>query len=178
MLSALFATASAGSLWGPAAGEVVSVAVLVYVLYRQRQVRALRTAFVLPLVLAAVGLLNVVSDVRVHPLSLGQVAVLVAVFAGDSIGLGAARACTVRLWHQDGRVVRQGSWLTVGLWLAGVAVHESVLAVARMDSSSLLLYLGFTLAAQRLVLAARAARAGPRASGRAGGNGRPADDRA
>lgn len=41
------------------------------------------------------------------------------------------------------------------LWLVGVGIHEGALTAAHIDSSSLHLYLGLTLGAQRLVLAAR-----------------------
>lgn len=138
------------------ADTVVSVAVLCYVLYRQRQVRVLQTALLLPVVLGVVGLVSVLSDAKSHPLSAGQVAVLVALLLADAVALGAVRAFTVRTWRDGEQVLRQGSWLTVGLWLVGVAVHEGALAAVRIDSSSLLLYVGLTLGAQRLVLDARA----------------------
>ena len=153
---ALLGAASSTSSSPAVAGEVVSAAVLIYVLWRQRQVRAVQTKLLLPLALAIVGLVSALSDAKVHALSAGQGAVLIALLLGDAIGLGVVRAFTVRLWHADGQTVRQGSWLTVGLWLIGVAVHEGGLAVAHIDSSSLLLYVGLTLGAQHIVLYARA----------------------
>lgn len=158
VLLALLGATSTTSSSAAVAGEVVSAAVLLYVLWRQRQVRVLQTKLLLPLVLGIVGLVSVLSDAKIHALSSGQAAVLVALLLGDAIGLGVVRAFTVRLWRAGEQAVRQGSWLTVGLWLVGVAVHEGGLSAAHVDSSSLLLYVGLTLGAQRLVLDARARR--------------------
>jgi hypothetical protein len=106
-LLALLGAASGTSSSPAVAGEVVSAAVLIYVLWRQRQVRAVQTKLLLPLALAIVGLVSVVSDAKVHALSAGQGAVLIALLLGDAIGLGVVRAFTVRLWHADGQTVRQ-----------------------------------------------------------------------
>ena len=160
MVSLVLATTSAGPSAASVAGEVVSLAVLAYILYSQRKVRPLRTKLTLPVVLAVVGLSSVLSDAKTHPLSSSQIAVLVGLFVGDAIGLGVLRAFTVRLWREGQQVFRQGSWLTIALWLVGVAVHESALAAAHINSSSLLLYVGLTLASQRLVLDARVRRLG------------------
>jgi hypothetical protein len=157
-LLALLGATSTTSSSAAVAGEGLSAAVLLYVLWRQRQVRVLKTKLLLPLVLGIVGLVSVLGDAKIHPLTSGQAAVLVALLLGDAIGLGAVRAFTVRLWQTGEHAVRQGSWLTVGLWLVGVGVHEGVLAAAHIDSSSLLLYVGLTLGAQRLALDARARR--------------------
>lgn len=161
MLSVLFATASkASSTSASITSAAVSLGVLVYLLVRQRQVRVLQTRMVLPLVLIVLGLVNVSAAMKSRPLSSGQLAVLVALLAGDAIGLGAVRAVTVRLWRQGGVVYRQGTWLTVGLWVVGVAIHEGSLLAAHMDSSSLVLYMGATLGAQMVVLTSRAGRSG------------------
>lgn len=158
------------------AGEVVSVAVLAYVLYQQRQIRPLRTKLLLPLVLAVFGVSNVLSDLKGHPLTSGQAAVIVALLLVDAIGLGTLRAFTVRLWRHDGQVFRQVRWVTVGLWLVGVGVHEAALVATHIDAASLLLYVGLTLGAQRLVLDARARRSWP--SGRGSAElGRRSDER-
>lgn len=47
----------------------------------------------------------------------------IAASLAAAILLGALRATTVRLWIKDGRVVRQGTWLTVILWLISVGSH-------------------------------------------------------
>ena len=53
---------------------------------------------------------------------------------------------------------RQGTYVTVGLWLAGTAVHIGLDSLAHGAAATDLLYLGLTLGSQRLVLAMRARR--------------------
>ena len=85
----LFAATSSSSA---TVSEVVSVAILVYLLYQQRQIRVLKTTLLLPLVLAVVGLSSMLSDLKGHPLSTSQAAILVGLFVGDAVGLGTLRA--------------------------------------------------------------------------------------
>ena len=127
-------------------------AVLIYVLYLQRQKRVRKTKVILPLVLVILGLSTVISSSKVKPLSELQLLTLVGLLLIDAIGLGIVRAHTVNLWKEDGVFLRQGSWLTVILWLVGVAIHEGALAAVHMNSSSLVLYMGTTLLAQRVAL--------------------------
>lgn len=84
----------------------------------------------------------------------------IAASLAAAILLGALRATTVRLWIKDGRVVRQGTWLTVILWLISVGSHlvASALlhgAAATADRFATLLFFGVTLGAQQLVLLGR-----------------------
>jgi hypothetical protein len=135
---------------------VISVAVLGFILYRQRQVRRASPTLVLPVVLIVIGLFGVISLSKgPNKLTSAEVGILIALLALDAVGLGAVRALTVRLWHDGGAVLRQGTWLTVGLWLVGIVIHETVDLVAHIPSTSLILYLGLTLLAQQLVLQAR-----------------------
>jgi hypothetical protein len=70
----------------------------------------------------------------------------------------------VRLWLEDGRLLRQGTYLTAALWLAAIAIHlggDRLIAphdAARIGAVSLLLYLGVSLATQRAMLGERARR--------------------
>jgi hypothetical protein len=36
--------------------------------------------------------------------------------------LAAVRAATVKLWSQDGQILRQGTWLTATLWVVAVVL--------------------------------------------------------
>jgi hypothetical protein len=74
---------------------------------------------------------------------------------------GVVRAVTVRIWRQDGRVLRQGTWLTALLWLVSIGSHLAIGAVqhgsaAAAAGAATLAFLGVTLGAQQLVLRARA----------------------
>lgn len=137
-------------------GLLVGLAVFVIILWRQRQVRPLRSRVTGAIVLAVLGFGNLTASARAQPLSAAQVTWLVSLLAVDAVGLGAVRALTVRVWIDDaGQAWRQGTWWTALLWIAGAAVHELADGVAGIGSTSALLYLGLTLAAQRLVLNAR-----------------------
>ena len=87
-----------------------------------------------------------------HP---SLILILGALLVFDAAGLGAVRALTVRLWRSGGVVLRQGTWVTMVLWVVGAGVHALVGALANISDSTLLIYLGVTLAAQQLVLQAR-----------------------
>ena len=139
-------------------GLVVSLAILGFILYSTRRVRPLKTKLVLPVVLVVLGAGALIGSTQAKPMTPSEIGILVALLAGDAAGLGALRACTVRLWRQGESVFRQGTWLTVALWLAGLAVHEVVADVAHISSASLDLYLGLSLGSQLLVLRARARR--------------------
>lgn len=139
------------------ASIVVSLAVLALILYRQRQRRVVTTALTMPAVLTIAGLALLAGAGHGRPLAIGGVAALLALLALDAVALGAVRAYTVRVWREDGRWLRQGTWITLSLWALGAGVHAAADAIVRSGSASLLLYLGVTYGAQRLVLRRRVA---------------------
>lgn len=142
----------------PAASLGVTVLVLVFILFRQLQVRPVTSRVLLPVLLIALGVASEASYSHLHPVSGPALAVLAGLLVLDAGVLGALRARTVRLWRDGGQVWRQGTWLTVALWLAGLAIHVAVDQADHLGSSSLLLYLGITYLVQRLVLLSRARR--------------------
>lgn len=134
----------------------ITLAVLAWLLYRQRQVRVFRPNLGLALILIVGGIATISGGGQSGLGSTGRDVILGALLVGDAAGLGALRAWTVQLWRSGYTVFRQGSWLTMGLWVVGIAIHALVDALAGISDSTLLLYLGVTLAAQQLVLQARA----------------------
>jgi drug/metabolite transporter (DMT)-like permease len=144
---------------------LIGLAVLVWLLWRQLQARELRhdRGYLLPLALVAIGVVQIVDYDRDHPLAGAGIALLVVsivVAAGFSI----VRATTVRVWLHDGRLLRQGTAMTIVLWLVAIAIHlggDHLIApheADRIGSVSLLLYLGVSLAVQRFALGERARR--------------------
>lgn len=137
---------------------VIAVAVLVFILYRQVQVRRTSQRMVLPIVLIIIGVASLAggSSTSSGKLTGSELGILIALLALDAGCLGAVRAWTVRLWR-DGQhgVLRQGTWVTVVLWLVGLAIHEGVDFAAHIPAGSTLLYVGVTLLAQQLALQAR-----------------------
>ena len=69
-----------------------------------------------------------------------------------ALGLGALRGLTMRVWSSNGWVLRQGTALTMGLWLVSLLVHFAGddggdhAGAAGLVGASFLLYLGITLA--------------------------------
>jgi drug/metabolite transporter (DMT)-like permease len=144
---------------------LIGLVVLAWLLWRQVQVRELRhdRGYLFPLVLCVVGVLQIVQYDHDHPLAGAGIALLVL-----SIVVAAAfaiwRATTVRVWLHDGRLLRQGTAVTIVLWLVAIGVHlggDHLIAphdADRLGSVSLLLYLGVSLGVQRFALGERARR--------------------
>jgi hypothetical protein len=146
-------------------GIVIGLAVLGWLLWRQLQVRELRRdkGYGAALVMVAIGVVEVVRYAgETHLGATGDV--LLATSIAVAAGFGVVRAGTVRIWCEDGRLLRQGTAITAALWLAAIAVHlagDQVIAphdAERIGSVSLLLYLGVSLAVQRAALGERARR--------------------
>jgi hypothetical protein len=135
---------------------VVGGLVLLFLLYRQLRVRAVRSTLVLPGVLALLGLYEISKYAGPHPLSHATIATLVFSLLVFAIGLGAARAWTIKLWVARGQVLRQGTWVTIVFWLVAVGLHLAVDSATKVGAASLILYLGLSLGAQQLALRWRA----------------------
>jgi hypothetical protein len=146
-------------------GLLIALVVLAWLLWRQLQVRELRRdrSLLLPLILTAAGVVEIVDYGKQHPLHLVGYALLAVSVVVAGI-FGAIRASTVRLWVDHGRVMRQGTYVTCALWLVAIAIHiagDQAIAphdADRLGGASLLLYLGVTLAVQRACLNERARR--------------------
>jgi hypothetical protein len=144
-------------------GILIALAVVAWLLWRQLQVRELRRdrGMAFPLILAAVGVVEIARYSHEHPLGPVGYALLATSIVVAAI-FGAIRASTVRLWVADGKLLRQGTYLTCVLWIVSIAIHiGGDYAIAphdadRLGGVSLLLYIGVTLAAQRFCLNERA----------------------
>lgn len=134
----------------------IALLVLAYILWNQLRRRVLRTALVFPFVLLVLGIANLSQYLRSAAWTDLDMAILAASLLFVAIGLGALRAYTVLIWVEGGKVWRQGTYVTAGLWMAGAAIHAGLDAVAHGAAATYLLYLGLTFLAQRLVLERRA----------------------
>lgn len=133
------------------------------VIYRQVSVRPVRASR-LWLILAAVGVVELASYGQHNKLAPLAVAALAGSLVVGAV-LGGVRAVTVRIWYRDGVPVRQGTWVTVLLWLVSVGIHLGAGALLSGPTRTLLevgtlLYLGVTLGTQQLVIGAQARRIG------------------
>jgi hypothetical protein len=157
-VSLQMAAASSAGTGAPGLNYLISAALFAYMLYRQRQVRRVNGRMLLPLIALVLGIIAI--GKAGVPINVG---LLAAVLLGDAVCLGAVRAWTVRVWRGPNGYRRQGTWLTLGLWLAGVAIHQTVDHFAHFPPGSLLLYLGVTWLAQHAVLLLRVRRLEQRA---------------
>ena len=88
---------------------------------------------------------------------------MLATFVVGAVILGAIRALTVQVWASNNWIVRQGTWLTMGLWVLSLALHfvsgvgAKYVGAGNLEASSFLLYLGVTYAVQNYVIHRRAA---------------------
>jgi drug/metabolite transporter (DMT)-like permease len=143
----------------------IGLAVLAWLLWRQLQVRELRhdRGYGLPLVLCVAGVAQIVQYDHEHPLAGAGIALL-AVSIVVAAAFAIWRATTVRVWLDDGRLLRRGTAVTIVLWLVAIAIHlggDHLIAphdAERLGSVSLLLYLGVSLGVQRFALGERARR--------------------
>ena len=146
-------------------GLVIGLALLGWLLWRQLQVRELRRdrGYLFPLIVVAVGVVEIAHYDGSHPLGATGTALLATSLVVAAV-FGALRATTVRLWIEDGRLLRQGTLITAALWLVAIAIHlagDRLIAphdAERIGAVSLLLYLGVSLAVQRAALGERARR--------------------
>jgi hypothetical protein len=147
---------------------VIGVAVLVLFVSRQLTTRRLRESYRLLIILAVIGVVQFATFLKGHPHHDGAI---VAAVVGSLIlaaVLGAARAPTVRVWRQDGQLLRKGTWLTAALWVVAFAAHLGYDYLVAGDvtgknggsvgNATILLYLVVSLAIQRFIMLARAAR--------------------
>jgi hypothetical protein len=147
---------------------VIDVLVLAWVLYRQQSLRRvpLRFGAQLPVLIAVFGLIEFLDYTNTHNVRASVLGVVLAsVVVGGGL-LGALRAYTVRLYGgPGGRVLRQGTWLTLALWLLSIAVHFGAFSLVHalhgttgVASASLLLYLAVSVGVQNHVVRDRARR--------------------
>jgi hypothetical protein len=144
----------------------LDVLVAAYILNRQRRIRPVPRVLNLrlPVILGVIGLISLLSytDSHHHITSSDYLFVL-ASFAVGAVILGAIRALTVQIWTSNNWIVRQGTWLTMGLWVLSLALHFASGAGAKfvgagnLEASSFLLYIGVTYAVQNYVIHRRAA---------------------
>ena len=148
-------------------GVVVWAAVLAWLLSRQVRRRATGRASgrrgrsgQVGWVLMAVGAIQLFAFARLNPLPARAVAVLLASFS-FGLGLGVVRAHTVRIWYADGGLYRQGTSLTVLLWLVGTGGHLAggeLVGAPGAGSATMLLYLGMAVSVQTFFIRRRVRR--------------------
>jgi hypothetical protein len=150
------------------ANLLIGVAVLALVLSRQLMTRRLSESYRLSVILAVIGIVEFVQFLNGHPHDDGGIAAAVAGSLVLAAAFGAARAPTIRVWRENGQLLRKGTWLTAALWIAAIAAHlgyDYLVAGhitgkngGNVGDATILLYLVVSLTVQRFVLLNRIAR--------------------
>lgn len=147
---------------------LIAAVVLAWVMSRQLRARPLneQRPYSLMVVLAVLGLFQIAQLAGRAQITGAALAALVAGLVSGAI-FGWLRGRHVHLWRVDGVLTRQGNWLTVALWVVGLAIHLGLDAagellsphdgaITSLGTVGIMLYLAVTLAAQRFATLARA----------------------
>ena len=147
---------------------IIGVLVLVLLLSRQLVARRLSESYRLSLILAVIGIVEFANFLRGHPNEDGGIASALAGSLAIAAVSGAVRAPTVRVWRENGQLLRKGTWLTAVLWVLSFAAHlgyDDLVAGhitgkngGNVGDATVLLYLVVTLTIQRFILLHRAGR--------------------
>ena len=142
----------------------VGALILVLVLLRQVRVRPVPRVFQprLPVVIGVIGLFEMFSYAGDHHVSSAAWLWVAGTLVVGALGLGVLRGLSMRVWTGNGWVLRQGSAVTMALWLVSLLVHfvgdagQGHAGAAGLEGASFLLYLGVTLCVQYYVVYRRA----------------------
>jgi hypothetical protein len=142
----------------------LDVVIAFFVLSRQRRIRLVPRVLSLrlPIVLGAIGLIDLLGYTDNNHVTEGDWAWVLATLALGALVLGAVRAFTVKVWTSNEWVVRQGTWTTIGLWVVSLALHfvsdvgAAHNGAGNFEASSFLLYLAITYGVQNYVVHRRA----------------------
>jgi hypothetical protein len=147
---------------------IIGIAVLAVLLSRQLVTRRLSESYRLSAILGILGIVELVQFLSGHPHDDGGIAVAVVGSLVLAAGFGAVRALTVRVWRENGQLLRRGTWLTAVLWIVSLAAHlgyDYLVAGhitgkngGNVGDATILLYLVVTLFVQRYIMLNRAAR--------------------
>jgi hypothetical protein len=140
---------------------VLGILVLGLLIYRQFIARPVRDAFRLPLILAVIGIVGLISFLKGKNVDGALMAGLVGSLVLAAV-FGGIRAMFTKVWIQDGRAWRKGGVIGAVLWVVTLAVHlgydQLVYSHSQLGNATILLYLAVSLVVQGLILEARAQR--------------------
>jgi len=147
---------------------VIGIAILALFLSRQLVTRRLSESYRLSVILAIIGIYEFADFLSGHPRGDGGIAAALAGSLVLAAAFGAVRALTVRVWRENGQLLRRGTWLTAVLWVLSLAAHLAYdYLVAghvtgknggNIGDATIILYLVVTLTVQRFMLLNRVAR--------------------
>jgi hypothetical protein len=140
---------------------VLGIAILGLIIYRQMVTRPVRDNFRVPLILAIIGIIELVNFLKGKHVT-GSLAAGLAGSLVLAAAFGVVRAMTTKVWVADGQAWRKGTVLTAALWVVALAAHLGydylVYKHSNLGDVTIVLYLAVSFAVQTVVLQARAQR--------------------
>jgi hypothetical protein len=142
----------------------LGVLVVIFVLMAQTRLRPVPRVFQgrLPIILGVIGLFDFFGYTDSHHVTTDDYAWVFGTLVVGAALLGAVRALSVKVWTTNNWVVRQGTPITMVLWLVSLALHFVIdtggghAGAANLEEASFLLYLAVTLGVQNYVIHRRA----------------------
>ena len=137
---------------------LLSLVVIALIFYNQVRVRKVSsdTRFTLPLIMCVLGVFTLKSYLDSNQLTVIAWITIIASFTLLAIGMAAIRATTVKLWIDTDVVYRQGTWVTILLWVVSIALHIALNQVGHLGQSTFLIYFAITFTVQKLIIQKRA----------------------
>jgi hypothetical protein len=134
--------------------------VLFFVLLGQARIGVVRRFFRprLAVFLGVLGFIETIAYAGDHHVPSSSWAWVAGTMVLGALGVGALRGLSMRVWSGNGWVVRQGTAVTMVLWLVTLLAHVfgdaggSQAGAADLAGATLLLYLGLTLGMQSYVV--------------------------
>jgi hypothetical protein len=135
-----------------------SLAIIVLIFYNQVRVRQVKsdTRFVLPLIMLVLGVINFKNYMATNELTVIAWISIITSFTLLAFGMAAVRATTVKLWTDNSVIYRQGTWITIVLWVISVALHAVLNQIGHVGQSTSLIYFAITFSVQKLIVQKRA----------------------
>lgn len=131
---------------------VFAALILIWVIRQQLAPHVVRFKIRTYLIIILVGALSVNDAFTKHQLTITPTQLIYFGLASllSAALFGSLRAWSYHFWvNENGLVMRQGNWLTIVLWIVGIATHLMVDRLWTGSSTTTLLYLGLTLLIQR-----------------------------
>ncbi|PJI08974.1 hypothetical protein CUB90_14360 [Clostridium sp. CT7] len=133
---------------------LIGLLVLFIIFYNQIRVRQVRNdmRLIFPIILIILGLSNLKNYFNTHTLTfMSLTSILISLFI-LAVAMGTLRAYTVKLWYKGSILFRQGTLLTIVLWIASSILHLMIDSIWHTSQATFLIYYGITLCSQRLVV--------------------------
>ena len=134
------------------------VAFIVFILYNQIKIKTINTdsKFTFPLIMIILGMNNFIKYINMSQISLLSWLAIIINFTILAIGMATVRATTLRIWSEQNVIYRQGTWLTILVWIISIGLHAFLNSIGHVGQATTMLYIGITFTSQKIIILKRA----------------------